>query len=50
MPVKRKWISFCAVAASHLGPGYACSIETSACRKMTNGVNGTEKVGNEVIY
>jgi len=41
-PVKRKWICFCVVAACHLEPGCACSTETSAYGRMTNGGSGTD--------
>ena len=49
-PVKREWICFCVAAVCHLEPGCACSIGASDYRRMTNGVSGTEKVRNEVIY
>lgn len=49
-PAKRKWICFCVAAACHLELVCACSIATSVCRRMTNGVSGTEKIRNEVIF
>jgi len=43
--VKRKWICLYVGAVCHLELNYACSIETSICREMINGVSGTKGAG-----